>query len=98
MSENLALYRKYRPSNFAEVKDQEHIVSVLEGALKKKTIPHAILFLGTRGTGKTTLARIFAKALGVSDVDIYEIDAASNRGIDDVRELREAVYTLPYES
>lgn len=98
MTENLALYRKYRPTSFAEVKDQEHIVSVLEGAIKKNMIPHAILFSGTRGTGKTTLARIFAKAIGVSDVDLYEIDAASNRGIDDVRELREAVYTLPYES
>lgn len=98
MTENLALYRKYRPTSFAEVRDQEQIVSVLEGALKKKIIPHAILFSGTRGTGKTTLARVFAKALGVHDVDIYEIDAASNRGIDDVRELREAVYTLPYES
>ncbi len=98
MSENLALYRKYRPQSFADVRDQEHIVSVLEGAIKKKTIPHAILFSGTRGTGKTTLARIFAKAIGVSEVDIYEIDAASNRGIDDVRALREAVYTLPYES
>lgn len=98
MSENLALYRKYRPSTFADVRDQEHIVSVLEGAIKKGIIPHAILFSGTRGTGKTTLARIFAKAIGVRDVDLYEIDAASNRGIDDIRELREAVYTMPYES
>ncbi len=98
MTENLALYRKYRPTSFKDVRDQDHIVSVLEGAIKKNTIPHAILFSGSRGTGKTTLARIFAKAIGVSDVDLYEIDAASNRGIDDVRELREAVYTLPYES
>lgn len=98
MTENLALYRKYRPASFDEVRDQDHIISVLQGAIKKNTIPHAILFSGTRGTGKTTLARLFAKAIGVSDVDLYEIDAASNRGIDDVRELREAVYTLPYES
>lgn len=98
MTENLALYRKYRPASFEDVRDQDHIVSVLQGAIKKNIIPHAILFSGGRGTGKTTLARIFAKAIGVSDVDLYEIDAASNRGIDDVRELREAVYTLPYES
>ncbi len=98
MNENVALYRKYRPSTFAEVRDQDHIVSVLEGAIKKNTIPHAILFSGTRGTGKTTLARIFAKEIGVSAVDLYEIDAASNRGIDDIRELKEAVHTLPYES
>jgi DNA polymerase-3 subunit gamma/tau len=98
MSENLALYRKYRPTSFSEVKDQEHIVTVLEGAIQKNIIPHAILFSGSRGTGKTTLARLFAKAIGVADVDLYEIDAASNRGIDDIRELREAVYTLPYES
>lgn len=94
----VALYRKYRPTNFSEVKDQEHIISVLEGAIKKEQIPHALLFTGTRGTGKTTLARLFAKAIGVKEVDMYEIDAASNRGIDDIRALREAVQTLPYES
>lgn len=93
-----ALYRKYRPQVFSEVRDQDHIVSVLEGAIAKKQIPHALLFSGTRGTGKTTLARIFAKAIGTSDVDLYEIDAASNRGIDDIRELKEAVHTMPYES
>lgn len=98
MTEHIALYRKYRPSSFKEVRDQDHIVSVLEGAIKKKDIPHAILFSGTRGTGKTTMARIFAKEIGVSPVDLYEIDAASNRGIDDIRELKEAVHTLPYES
>ena len=98
MKESLALYRKYRPSTFQEVRDQDHIVTVLEGALKKKTIPHALLFSGGRGTGKTTLARIFARSLGVYDEDLYEIDAASNRGIDDIRELKEAVHTLPYRS
>jgi len=98
MSNTAALYRKYRPQSFAEVKDQDHIVKVLEGAIKKGEIPHALLFSGTRGTGKTTLARLFAQAIGTSDMDLYEIDAASNRGIDDVRELKEAVHTLPYES
>jgi DNA polymerase-3 subunit gamma/tau len=98
MAEHGALYRKYRPQEFAEVRDQEHIIKVLEGAIKKGEIPHALLFSGTRGTGKTTLARIFAKAIGTSSVDLYEIDAASNRGIDDIRELKEAVHTLPYES
>lgn len=97
-TESLALYRKYRPSSFKEVLDQDHIVSVLEGAIKKKQIPHALLFSGSRGTGKTTLARIFAKAIGTADLDLYEIDAASNRGIDDIRELKEAVHTMPYES
>lgn len=98
MSEHIALYRKHRPQSFTEVRNQDHIVTVLEGAIKKGEIPHAILFSGTRGTGKTTLARIFARAIGVSDVDLYEIDAASNRGIDDIRELKEAVHTVPYES
>ncbi len=98
MTDHVALYRKYRPQTFAEVRDQDHIIKVLTGAIKKGEIPHALLFSGTRGTGKTTLARIFAKAIGTSQLDLYEIDAASNRGIDDIRELKEAVYTLPYES
>lgn len=98
MSEVHALYRKYRPQSFKEILDQDHIITVLEGAIKKGTIPHAILFSGTRGTGKTTMARVFAKAIGTSDIDLYEIDAASNRGIDDIRELKEAVHTVPYES
>ena len=98
MTEHGALYRKYRPQEFTEVRDQDHIVQVLKGAIAKGEIPHALLFSGTRGTGKTTMARIFAKAIGTSAVDLYEIDAASNRGIDDIRELKEAVHTLPYES
>jgi DNA polymerase-3 subunit gamma/tau len=93
-----ALYRKYRPQAFKDVRNQDHIVSVLEGAIKKRMIPHALLFTGSRGTGKTTVARIFAREIGAKDVDIYEIDAASNRGIDDIRELKSAVHTLPYES
>ncbi len=93
-----SLYRKYRPAAFKDVRDQDHIVSVLEGAIKKKTIPHALLFTGSRGTGKTTVARIFAREIGAHDVDVYEIDAASNRGIDDVRALRDAVHTLPFRS
>ena len=98
MSNAAVLYRKYRPQSFAEIRDQDQIVTVLEGAIKKQNIPHALLFSGTRGTGKTTMARIFARAIGASELDIYEIDAASNRGIDDIRELKEAVHTLPYES
>lgn len=94
----MALYRKYRPQTFSDVKGQDHIVSVLEGAIKEGTISHAYLFAGSRGTGKTSVARIFAHAVDVTDNDLYEIDAASNRGIDDIRELREAVNVLPLES
>lgn len=95
---HIALYRKYRPDAFSKVRGQDHVVHALEGALKKGTIPHALLFAGPRGTGKTSIARIFAREVGASAIDTYEIDAASNRGIDDIRELREAVHTLPYES
>lgn len=97
MSE-LALYRKYRPGVWKDVIGQDHVVSVLEGEIKAKTISHAYLFCGSRGTGKTSVARIFSKAIGTSDNDLYEIDAASNRGIDDIREIRESVNTLPFDS
>ena len=94
----IALYRKYRPQTFKDVLGQENIVKVLEGSIALGNISHSYLFAGSRGTGKTSIARIFAKAIGCSDNDLYEIDAASNRGIDDIRELREAVNTLPFES
>jgi DNA polymerase-3 subunit gamma/tau len=96
--ENLALYRKYRPQSFADVVGQDHIVSILEGSVKLGRIAHAYLFSGSRGTGKTSVARILAKALDTADEDIYEIDAASNRGIDDIRSLREGVSSLPFRS
>lgn len=96
--EHTALYRKYRPASFDDVLGQDHIVTALSGALKNDAVAHAYLFAGTRGTGKTSIARIFAHELGCSNNDIYEIDAASNRGIDDIRELRDAVMTRPLES
>lgn len=91
-------YRKYRPHSFEDVIGQEHIRSVLEAAVREKTIGHAYLFSGARGTGKTTMARIFASEVGATERDLYEIDAASNRGVDDIRALREEVHTLPFES
>lgn len=97
MSE-IALYRKYRPKSFKEVLGQEQVTAVLEASIKKGNIAHAYIFAGSRGTGKTSVARIFAAALGTTSTDLYEIDAASNRGIDEVRAIREAVHTSPYES
>jgi DNA polymerase III subunit gamma/tau len=94
----IALYRKYRPGAFSEFRDQDTIVSVLEAAVQQKKIAHAYLFAGGRGTGKTSMARTLAHAVGTSDNDIYEMDAASNRGIDEIRELREGVSTMPFES
>ncbi|MDB5225545.1 MAG: polymerase subunit gamma and tau, polymerase subunit gamma/tau protein [Candidatus Adlerbacteria bacterium] len=94
----MALYRTYRPGTFAAVRGQEHVVSVLEAAVKNGKIAHAYLFAGGRGTGKTSMARILAGALGTDNQDIYEMDAASNRGIDEIRELREGVSTLPFAS
>lgn len=94
----MALYRTYRPATFKEVRGQEMIVSVLKAAVEQDKISHAYLFAGGRGTGKTSMARILARALGTSDEDIYEMDAASNRGIEEIRELREGVNTLPFNS
>jgi DNA polymerase-3 subunit gamma/tau len=93
-----ALYRKYRPGVFDEVLGQADIVAVLRAGIEQGKVGHAYLFAGGRGTGKTSMARIMAAALGTSDKDIYEIDAASNRQVDDARALREGVATLPFES
>lgn len=92
------LYRKYRPHKFDEVIGQDKIVSALENSIKIGKVGHAYIFAGSRGTGKTTIARIFADALSVSQNDLYEIDAASNRGIDDIRAIKDAVNTLPFDS
>ncbi len=92
------LYRAYRPQSFKEVQGQDHIVRVLEAAIKNKKIAHAYLFVGTRGTGKTSVARILARELGVSDKDLYEMDAASHTGVDNIRELREGVNVMPFDS
>lgn len=94
----MALYRKYRPGAFKDVRGQEQVVSVLEAAVAQGKIAHAYLFAGGRGTGKTSMARILAHAVGTSEEDVYEMDAASNRGIDEIRELREGVATLPFNS
>lgn len=93
-----SLYRAYRPQSFSEVAGQEPIVSALEAELRAKKVGHAYLFSGSRGLGKTSVARIFAKELGVTEKDLYEIDAASHTGVDHIRALTENVYTLPFES
>ena len=110
-----ALYRQYRPEVFDEVLGQDHIVRILQNQIATGSTSHAYLFCGTRGTGKTTTARLLAKGLNcLSDgrrpcgqcpncqaikegsfLDVIEIDAASNRGVDDVRELRESVKYPP---
>src|SRR3989338_4709668 len=92
------LYRKYRPVSFGEVLGQEMVVASLQDTISTSRISHAYLFAGSRGTGKTSVARIFAREIGTSENDTIEIDAASNRGIDDVRALREGVSALPFDS
>ena len=94
----MALYRKYRPTSFDDIRGDQEVVAVLRAAVAQGKVAHAYLFAGGRGTGKTSMARILVRALGVSEQDIYEMDAASNRGIDEIRDLREGVATLPFES
>lgn len=116
MSSYIALYRKWRPSVFADVIGQEHITDVLRGEIIRGSVSHAYLFCGSRGTGKTTCAKILAKAVSclspvdgdpcgecenckhaAASFDISEIDAASNNGVDNIRELREEVLYPPTE-
>ncbi|MGX7111353.1 DNA polymerase III subunit gamma/tau [Gemella cuniculi] len=98
-----ALYRKYRPQKFDDIVGQNHIVSVLKNAIEKNQISHAYLFYGPRGTGKTSIAKIFANEVNNNEiyqkenVDIIEIDAASNNGVDEVRDIKEAIKFLPSE-
>src|SRR5213595_625747 len=113
-----ALYRKYRPLDFDEVVGQEPVVRTLRNAIEHDQVRQAYLFAGPRGTGKTSLARILAKALNCaqgptatpdktchacvaiangSSLDVIEMDAASQRGIDDIREIRERVVLAPAE-
>lgn len=112
----MALYRAWRPQNFAEVVGQEKTVRALQNALQQGRISHAYLFSGPRGTGKTSIAKIVARSVNCADplegepcnkcpfcldilqgnfMDVIEIDAASNRGIDEIRDLREKVRMLP---
>ncbi|MEN9649378.1 MAG: hypothetical protein RL094_345 [Candidatus Parcubacteria bacterium] len=94
----VSLYRKYRPETFADVVGQEHVTDLLEESIKQGKLGHAYLFCGSRGTGKTSVARIFARAIGTTPNDLYEIDAASNTSVEDIRSLNEAVNTIPFES
>ena len=114
--EHQALYRKYRPKYFEDVIGQEHITKALANQVASGKLGHAYLFTGSRGVGKTSIARIFAKAVNCennrngspcgecetckhleseNDINIIEIDAASNNRVDDVREIREKVKFLP---
>ena len=113
-----ALYRKFRPTTFEDVKGQDHIIKTLQNQIKADRIGHAYLFCGTRGTGKTTVAKIFAKAVNCehpvdgspcgecamckaiaagTSMNVIEIDAASNNGVDNIREIREEVAYRPTE-
>ena len=91
-------YTKYRPQKFSDLFGLESITKALTAQLEKKQVGHAYLFCGPRGTGKTSTARLLAKEVGCRGLDLIEIDAASNRGIDDIRGLRERINLSPTES
>ncbi len=93
-----SLYRTYRPATFAEITGQDQVTLPLTEQITSGKIGHAYLFAGSRGLGKTSIARIFAKELGCTNRDLYEIDAASHNSVDDIRSLTENVFTLPFES
>lgn len=93
-----SLYRAYRPSKFSEVAGQDQVVDALSEQIKAEKVGHAYLFAGSRGLGKTSVARIFARELGTTERDLYEIDAASNNSVENIRSLAENIYTLPFES
>jgi len=93
-----SFYRAHRPQAFKDVVGQEQVTKPLAEQVKSGTPGHAYLFAGSRGLGKTSVARIFARELGSTAKDIYEIDAASNNTVEDIRQLTESVYTLPFES
>jgi DNA polymerase-3 subunit gamma/tau len=92
------LYLKYRPGSLDEIVGQEELVKVLKNSVATNNISHAYLFSGGRGTGKTTTARAFAKELNIHKDDILELDAASNNGVDEIKNITESVHTLPYFS
>jgi len=96
--ENIALYTKYRPKKFSQVLGQEHVTKVLNDCLKNGNISHAYIFAGSRGTGKTSVARIMASEIETSANDLFEIDAASNNGVDEIRALTDSINTLPFNS
>lgn len=87
----MTLYQKYRPQKLEEVRGQLAAVKMIQGFLAKDQLPHNILFVGPPGTGKTTLARILAKELGSSDLDIKEMNMAQHTGIDDIRAIQDAI-------
>ncbi|MDO8407934.1 MAG: DNA polymerase III subunit gamma/tau [bacterium] len=93
-----SLYRAYRPQSFGEVAGQEQVTRPLAEAIVAGKVGHAYLFAGSRGLGKTTVARILAREVGCTEQDLYEVDAASNNSVEDIRTLTEGVYTLPFES
>jgi DNA polymerase III subunit gamma/tau len=93
-----SLYQKYRPEDFDQVIGQGVIIDTLRKQIENNQVSHAYLFYGTRGLGKTTTARLMAEALQIAPEDLYEIDAASNRGIDDIRDIRDGVQSRPFSS